>query len=88
MTTDQQSIRQRCLARYLLLEKRTQTALTHFLAQYKANRGQKELQNLETFIAAEKANFRGWCALQSLPPIWKNFCYYYVQTEPVREVLQ
>ncbi len=72
--------RLRCFARWLILEKRTQTALTNFLAQYKANKGQKALQELETFIDAEKASFREWCALQSLPPIWKNFCYYYAQS--------
>lgn len=88
MTTDHQSIRQRCFARHLLLNKRKETALTNYLAQYQANKGQKALDNLQTFIDAEKANFRGWCALQSLQPVWKSFPYYYVQTFPVKEALQ
>lgn len=88
MTTDQQSIRQRCFARHLLLENRKQTALTNFLAQYQVVKGQKALDTLQTFIDLEKANYRGWCALHGLQPIWKNYCYYYAQTMPVKEALQ
>ncbi len=88
MITDNQSIRQRCFARYLLLNKRTQTALTNYLAQFKAQKGQKAFDDLQTFIDAEKASFRGWCSLQGVQPIWRNFCYYYVKTLPVKEGLQ
>lgn len=88
MTIDQQSIRQRCFARHLLLNKRKETALTNYLAQYQANKGQKALDDLQTLIDLEKNNFKGWCALQSVEPIWKNYCYYYAQSYPVKEALQ
>lgn len=87
MITDTQSIRQRCFARHLLLNKRTQTALTNYLEQYKAQKGKKALDELQTFIDAEKSSFRGWSALQSVQPNWRNYCYYYAQTLPVKEAL-
>lgn len=87
MTTDNQSIRQRCLARYLLLNKRTASSLTIYLDRLKTQKPQLADQ-LQTFIDAEKSNFRGWCALHSLQSTWRNFCYYYASTYPVRESLE
>lgn len=87
MTADLQSIRQRCFARYLLLNKRTNTALTNYLEQFKAQKGQKALGTLQTIIEAEKTSFRAWCSLQSVQPTWRNYCYYYNQSFPAKEAL-
>lgn len=87
MTADTQSIRQRCFARYLLLNKRTSTALTNYLEQYQAQKGQKALDTLQTFIQVEKTNFKGWCVLHRVEPTWRNFCYYYNQSYPVKVAL-